>query len=62
MQTFCRTAFWIGQDTQGIHGLMKMLFSELEHTWIGYQEQIRLLLSQILIAVIRNYAQQHDRR
>ena len=62
VQTFCRTAFWIGQDTQGIHGLMKMLFSELEHTWIGYQEQIRLLLSQILIAVIRNYAQQHDRR
>ncbi|MGN0779186.1 MAG: AraC family transcriptional regulator [Aristaeellaceae bacterium] len=60
VHTFCRTDFWIGQDTQGIHGLMQQLFFELEHTYIGYQEQIRLLLSQILIAVTRNYEQQRD--
>ncbi|MGN1021457.1 MAG: AraC family transcriptional regulator [Aristaeellaceae bacterium] len=60
VHTFCRTDFWIGQDTQGIRGLMLQLLSELEHTYIGYQEQIRLLLSQILIAIVRNYEQPRD--
>lgn len=60
MDAFSRTAFWIGQDTQGMHDLMKRLFLELEHTYIGYQEQIRSLLSQILVAIIRNYEQHRD--
>lgn len=55
IHAFTSTSFWIGQDTQGIHGLMKQLFHELEHCYTGYQNQVRLLLSQLLIYTVRNY-------
>ncbi len=55
IKAFTSMPFWIGEDTQGIHFLMKQLFNELEHCYIGYQNQVRLLLSQLLIYAVRNY-------
>ena len=48
---------WIGLDTQGVHPLMRQLFSELEHRYTGYQNQVELLLPQLLICMVRNYEQ-----
>lgn len=55
MDSFTATPFWFGEDTQGIHGLMHQLTYELEHRPIGYLDQARLLLSQLLICIVRNY-------
>lgn len=55
MESFLSTPFWFGTDTQGIHGLMRQLFHELERRPIGYLDQARLLLSQLLIYLVRNY-------
>lgn len=49
------TPFWIGQDNQGIHGIMKDIFFELEHQYTGYMSQVELLLQQLLIHLVRNY-------
>lgn len=57
IKAFTSMPFWIGKDTQGIHALMKQLFAELEHCYTGHQEQVRLLLSQLLIYTVRNYEQ-----
>lgn len=57
MDAFCSTPFWLGQDTQDVFTLMKQLFSELSHHPIGYQDQITLLLSQLIIYMVRNYQQ-----
>lgn len=54
---FTSMPFWIGEDTQGVHSLMKQLFDELEHCYTGHQNQVRLLLSQLLIYTVRNYEQ-----
>lgn len=55
MSFFTENPFWIGQDSQGIHSIMKQIFFELEHRYIGYQNQVQLLLSQLLIHLVRNY-------
>lgn len=55
IKAFTSLPFWIGKDVQGIHTLMKQLFDELEHRYTGYQTQVQLLLSQLLIATVRNY-------
>ena len=55
LSAFTSTPFWIGQDTQGVHALMKQLFYELEHSYTGQQDLIRLFLSQLLIFTVRNY-------
>lgn len=57
MNAFLSTPFWIGKDTQGIHALMRQLFSELEQRYVGYQNQVAFLLSQLLIYMVRNYEQ-----
>ena len=57
VSAFTSVPFWMGRDTQGIHQIMKLLFDELEHRYIGFQTQVELLLSQLLIGVIRNYEQ-----
>ncbi|MDO4293596.1 MAG: AraC family transcriptional regulator [Eubacteriales bacterium] len=54
-EAFCRVPFWFGQDTQGVGGLMRRLFEELSQKSMGYQEQVRLLLSQLIIALARSY-------
>lgn len=55
MEAFLATSFWIGKDTQDIHILMRQIFSELEQRYIGFQNQVQLLLSQLLICMVRNY-------
>lgn len=55
MNAFCSAPFWIGQDTQDIFTLMRQLFAELSHRGIGWQNQVRLLLSQLVIYMVRNY-------
>ena len=63
MDIFTSTPFWIGKDTQDVHALLKQLFYELEHRYTGYQNQITMLLSQLLIHIVRNYEYQpipHD--
>lgn len=60
MNAFTDTAFWIGQDSQNIHFLLIQLFRELEHQYTGYPEQIRTLLIQIVISMIRNYEQRRE--
>lgn len=57
INAFTSMPFWIGKETQGIHTLMKQLFDELGNCYTGYQNQVRLLLSQLLIYTIRNYEQ-----
>lgn len=55
INAFTSMPFWIGEDTQGIHALLKQLFDELEHRYTGHQNQVRLLLAQMLIYTVRNY-------
>lgn len=57
INAFTSVPFWLGEDTQGVHSLMKQLFEELDHRYTGYQNQVRLLLSQLLIYMVRNYEQ-----
>lgn len=55
IDSFVSRPFWIGEDTQGIHLLMEQLFDELTHCYTGYQNQVIMLLSQLLIYTVRNY-------
>lgn len=57
LKSFMAEPFWFGQDSQELHVLIKHLFWELENQRTGYQEQIKTLLSQIFIGIIRNYEQ-----
>lgn len=57
LDAFTSVPFWIGKDTHGIHTLMQQLFDELAHRYTGYQNQVKLLLSQLLIYTVRNYEQ-----
>lgn len=55
LDAFCSTPFWLGQDTQDVFNLMKRLFLELGCHGIGWQNQVKLLLSQLVIYMVRNY-------
>lgn len=55
MDVFCSTPFWLGQDSQDVFALMKQLFMELGCHGIGWQNQVKLLLSQLVIYMVRNY-------
>ncbi len=55
MDSFIAPPFWVGPDTQGIHNLLHQLCTELERRPIGYLDEARLLLSQLLIYIVRNY-------
>lgn len=57
INAFTSTDFWIGQDAHGMHDLIRQLFSELENRYTGYENQIELLLSQMIICIVRNYEQ-----
>lgn len=57
MDAFLAAPFWIGTDRQGVHMLMRQIFTELEQRYIGFQNQVKLLLSQLLVCMVRNYEQ-----
>ena len=46
--------FWIGEDTQNMRGTMQQLFSELDNQHLGYVENMKSLLSMLIISSIRN--------
>lgn len=52
---FEKNNFWFGQDSQGVHELMRSIFWELEHRYIGYISQVEFLLQQLIILLVRNY-------
>lgn len=52
---FADTKSWFGTDHQNIHGLMQMIFHELEHKSTGYMVQVETLLKQLIIHIVRNY-------
>lgn len=60
MDALAATPFWFGKDTQDIRPLMESLFSELGNRYLGYQEQVCLLLSQLIIRVVRNFSPAPD--
>jgi len=49
------TPFWFGRDTQHIHAVMRMIFTELKNHYVGYMTQVEALLQQSLVCLIRNY-------
>ena len=54
-QLFQATPFWFGQDTHHFGDLAKSIFSEMESQTLGYRLQIRSLLQQCIINLVRNY-------
>lgn len=60
MDPFLSAHFWFGKDNHAIHPIMKQLFHELEQRETGYMRQVELLLSQLLIAMVRNYEYQKN--
>lgn len=58
LAAFLSTRFWIGQEMQGLHRLMKQLFDELERRDTGYEAQVQLLLAQMVILLVRNYGRE----
>lgn len=54
-QAFAAAGFWFGQDTQDIHASLKLLFAELEHQYTGCMVEMRALLQQIIVRLVRNY-------
>ena len=60
MDTFLSRPFWFGKDQHNIHPVIKQLFDELKCQHTGYMKQIGLLLSQLLIALVRNYEQSRN--
>ncbi len=52
---FRETVFWLGEDTQNVHDLLRELFSELELQDTGYFIQTISLLKQFVVKLLRNY-------
>lgn len=55
IKQFLSRKFWIGQDTQGLLPLFRRLFSELEDRPAGYSDMAKLLISEAVIGITRNY-------
>lgn len=47
--------FWIGKDDQNILPIFERLFSELKSKSAGYANMAKLILSEIVVSVARNY-------
>lgn len=55
ISAFLSQDFWIGQDRQELMILFGKLFSELENRSEGYTEMLRLLFSEAVVSIARNY-------
>ncbi len=58
MDVFLAKPFWFGQTDSRVLPLIKQIFEEFSCKYTGYQKQISLLLSQLLITLVRNYERQ----
>ena len=47
--------FWIGKDDQNILPIFERLFSELKSKSAGYANMAKLILSEIVVSVARNF-------
>ncbi|HIS55362.1 MAG TPA: helix-turn-helix domain-containing protein [Candidatus Fimimorpha excrementavium] len=52
---FLSRPFWFGQDRQAMFPLLQQLFQEWNEKQTGYLSQVRALLTQCIIALVRNY-------
>lgn len=55
---FENTSFWFGQDCQNVETLVRELFDELQIRAVGYEIQVRSLLKQLMVKLVRNYEQE----
>lgn len=55
IRQFLAQKFWIGQDRQELLPLFCKLFSELESRQTGYTDMVKLLISEAVIDITRNY-------
>jgi len=49
--------FWFGRDSQNIFPIIEDIFFEMEYGYTGYEEQIKALLEQFIVKMVRNYEQ-----
>ena len=54
---FLNQVFWYGQDNQNVLPVLNQIFHELTAQELGYLDQVRALLCQFIIALLRNYKQ-----
>lgn len=55
LDSFLKTKFWLGQDTQGIETLFKNILSELKSKKIGYIYNVNACIQLFIVMVTRNY-------
>lgn len=56
---FCRVSFWIGCDRQGVFLILQKIDVELNRRHVGYLTNVRSLLRMFIVAMVRNYKNQH---
>ncbi|MDO4284906.1 MAG: AraC family transcriptional regulator [Eubacteriales bacterium] len=54
-ERFLQTKLWIGEDTQGLLPLFLALFQELSQRKAGFSIEVKSLLQQIIVRMVRNY-------
>lgn len=52
---FEKVHFWLGEDKQHIYQVLMELILELDHKYPGYKENIKALLIQFIVKLVRNY-------
>ena len=52
---FLQKYFWFGKDRQDILPVIQSIFFEMGHQYTGYMIQIKALLQQIIVKLVRNY-------
>ncbi len=54
-EKFRQVHFWFGKDSQNLFPLMQKLFQELSNEYTGYMLLVETIITQIVVAVVRNY-------
>ena len=55
LRAFCNTRFWFGKDDGEIRSIFQRIFREFTQGRTGYLLQVKLLLSQLILWLIRSY-------
>lgn len=54
-RAFCGTPFWFGRDDGEVRAIFQRIFREFAQKRTGYPLQVRLLLSQLILRLVRSY-------
>ena len=54
-RAFCGTPFWFGRDDGEVRAIFQRIFREFAQKRTGYPLQVRLLLSQLILRLVRGY-------